>query len=293
MRSNCLAVVPGGSLLTTPTSQIWEQLRADAVEAAAGDALLAQPMAVAVLRHVSFAQALSHRLARKLADAELDAAALAGLGCETFLADPAIVAAATADLLAVRERDPACPDLLTPFLHFKGFLAIQAHRIAHALWSRGRRHLALTMQSRAAEVFAVDIHPAACLGRGILLDHGTGVVIGETAVVEDDVSLLQGVTLGGTGKDLGARHPRIRRGVLIGAGAKVLGPIEVGEGARIGAGSIVLQSVPPYSTAVGVPARIVGQHGFLPALTMDHMLHDAAGGAEAAARLAGGEDGAD
>ncbi len=178
-----------------------------------------------------------------------------------------------ADLIAVRDRDPACPDLLTPFLFFKGYQAIEAYRFAHFLWRRGRTHLARHLQSRAAEVFAVDIHPAARMGRGILLDHGTGIVVGETAIIEDDVSMLQGVTLGGTGKHGGDRHPKIRRGVLIGAGAKVLGNIEVGEGAKVGAGSIVLEDVPPFTTVVGNPARAVGQrHTYMPGLTMDQGL---------------------
>jgi serine O-acetyltransferase len=177
------------------------------------------------------------------------------------------------DLTAVRDRDPACPDLLTPLLWFKGFQAVQIHRVAHWLWAHGRIHLARHLQSRSAEVFAIDIHPAARLGRGILIDHGTGVVIGETSVVEDDVSILQEVTLGGTGKAGGDRHPKIRRGVLIGAGAKILGNIEIGEGAKVGAGSIVLDPVEPFTTVAGVPARPVGaRHTGMAALTMDHSL---------------------
>ena len=199
--------------------------------------------------------------------------ALAAVIAEVLDAWPDVLAAVRADLLAIRDRDPACPDLLTPFLYFKGFHAIQAYRIGNALWREERTHLARHMQSRIAEVFAVDIHPAATIGRGILLDHGTGLVIGETAAVDDDVSLLQGVTLGGTGKECGDRHPKIRRGVLIGAGAKVLGNIEIGEGAKVGAGSIVLASVPPYTTAVGNPARVIGtRHASMPGLTMDQTL---------------------
>jgi serine O-acetyltransferase len=198
---------------------------------------------------------------------------LSGLIGEVLMADRDIVAAAVTDLTAIRDRDPACPDLLTPFLHFKGFLALQTWRISHALWAAGRTHMALHLQSRMSQAFSIDIHPAARLGRGILLDHGTGIVIGETAVVEDDVSILQEVTLGGTGKDCGDRHPKIRRGVLIGAGAKILGNIEVGAGAKVGAGSIVLEAVEPFTTVVGVPARPVGpRHTGMPALTMDHSL---------------------
>lgn len=277
MRSNCVVLRPESPSRIAPgpdapALDLWSRLCRDANGAAASDPILAQPMAVAVLRHSSFPQALGHRIARKLADAELDATALAGLACEAFFADPDIVAAASIDLLAVRDRDPACPDLLTPFLHFKGYLALQAQRVAHSLWLAGRQHLALYMQSRSAEVFAVDIHPAARMGKGILLDHGTGVVIGETAVVEDDVSLLQGVTLGGTGKHHGDRHPKVRRGVLIGAGAKILGNIEIGEGAKVGAGSVVLHAVAPYTTVAGAPARPVGRNTTFPGLTMDQTL---------------------
>jgi len=226
-----------------------------------------------VLSHENFGDALAHRLARKLGDYALSIESLEAIFCEAFSADPGIETAALADLTAVRDRDPACPDLLTPFLFFKGYQAIQAYRFAHWLWKRGRVHLAKHLQSRVSEIFAVDIHPAARLGQGLLLDHGTGVVIGETSVIDDDVSMLQGVTLGGTGKQCGDRHPKIRRGVLIGAGAKVLGGITIGEGAKLGAGSIVLEDVHPYTTVVGNPARAVGtRHTQMPALTMDQSL---------------------
>jgi serine O-acetyltransferase len=252
---------------------VWATIRREGVEAAERDALMAQPMTAALLRHGSFADGLGARLGRKLCDGDLGTGALTALIGEVLADDPAIVQAAARDLVAVRDRDPACPDLITPFLFFKGYLALQAYRVSHFLWRRERQHLARHLQSRAAEVFAVDIHPAARLGCGILLDHGTGLVIGETAVVEDDVSILQGVTLGGTGKQCGDRHPKIRRGVLLGAGAKVLGNIEVGEGAKVGAGSIVLDPVAPHTTVVGVPARPVGATlTDLPALTMDQML---------------------
>ena len=252
---------------------LWTTLRREAVEAAERDALMGPSVTAALLRHASFADALAARLGRKLGDEDVGAAALTALVAEACDADPRIVEAAAADLTAVRDRDPACPDLVTPFLFFKGYLALQAYRVSHWLWRRDRQHLADHVQSRAAEVFGIDIHPAARLGCGIMIDHGTGLVIGETAVVEDDVSLLQGVTLGGTGKECGDRHPKIRRGVLLGAGAKVLGNIEVGEGAKVGAGSIVLDPVAPHTTVVGVPARPVGPKlTDLPALTMDQML---------------------
>jgi len=252
---------------------LWATLRLEGLEAAERDGLMAQPIGHALLAHASLAEALAHRLANKLADADLSAVALTGLIIDVLATVPATLHAAASDLMAVRERDPACPDLVTPFLYFKGYQALQAFRVSHALWLRGRTHLARHIQARMSEVFAMDIHPAARLGCGIMIDHGTGVVIGETAVIENDVSILQGVTLGGTGKACGDRHPKIRRGVLLGAGSSVLGNIEVGEGAKVGAGSIVLSDVAPFTTVVGVPARVVGHgHLGLPAFTMDQML---------------------
>jgi serine O-acetyltransferase len=262
----------GGIRLVDPAA-LWEGIRAEAEAAARADAALAPLLAAAVLRRADLAEGLAHCLGRKLGCQEVSAGLLADLCRDAFAAAPALLRGTALDLAAVRERDPACPDLLTPLLFFKGFLALQTHRLAHYLWQDGRRHLAHHVNARSSEVFAVDIHPAARLGCGILLDHGTGLVIGETAVVENDVSLLQGVTLGGTGKEGGDRHPKVRRGVLIGAGAKVLGNIEIGEGAKIGAGSIVLTAVAPHTTVVGVPARPVGGRlATLPALTMDQSL---------------------
>jgi serine O-acetyltransferase len=260
--------------LPTPESiDIWHTVRGEAVSAVEHDRVMAEGIRDTVLLHENFGDALAHRLARKLADYAISIETLEGMICEALSADPGIELAALADLTAVRDRDPACPDMLTPFLFFKGYQAIQAYRFSNWLWKRGRQHLARHLQSRASEVFAVDIHPAARFGQGILLDHGTAIVIGETAVVDDDVSMLQGVTLGGTGKQCGDRHPKVRRGVLIGAGAKVLGNITLGEGAKIGAGSIVLEDVSPYTTVVGNPARPVGiRHTNLPALTMDQTL---------------------
>jgi serine O-acetyltransferase len=253
--------------------EVWQTVREEAVAAVEHDRIMAEAIRDTVLQHSNFADALAHRLARKLSDYAISIETLEGIICEALSANAGIEEAALADLTAVRDRDPACPDLLTPFLFFKGYQAIQAYRFGHWLWQRGRQHLALHLQSRSAEIFAVDIHPAARLGRGILLDHGTGIVVGETSVIEDDVSILQNVTLGGTGKQCGDRHPKIRRGVLIGAGAKILGNITVGEGAKVGAGSIVLESVHPYTTVVGNPARPVGvRHTTMPAFTMDQSL---------------------
>ncbi|GAN62299.1 serine O-acetyltransferase [Acetobacter indonesiensis NRIC 0313] len=250
---------------------LWQQMVAQAC--VCNDPLVRGLLATGIRSHSDFASALAALLGRKLGDRSVAADALTELVAEGFEAQPEIVCAAAADMVAIRERDPACPDFVTPFLFFKGFHAVQSYRVAHWLWLGGRRHLALHLQSRASELFGVDIHPAAQLGRRILFDHGTGIVVGETCIIEDDVSLLQEVTLGGTGKHSGDRHPKVRRGVLIGAGAKVLGNIELGEGAKIGAGSIVLESVPPFTTVVGNPARKVGtRHSGMPALTMDQML---------------------
>jgi serine O-acetyltransferase len=186
--------------------------------------------------------------------------------------------AARIDLRAIRDRDPACSQFWIPLLYFKGFHALQSYRIGHWLWSEGRRSLARHLQNRISEVFAVDIHPAARLGKGILIDHGTGVVIGETAVVDDNVSMLHGVTLGGTGKESGDRHPKVRSGVLLSVGVKLIGNIEIGEGAKVGAGSVVLEDVPPHTTAVGVPARVVGRPASdQPSREMNHSLPDFAG----------------
>jgi serine O-acetyltransferase len=256
-----------------PTLAIWSTMRREAVEAVERDGLMAGQINAAILRHASFAEGLTARIAHKLADNDFGEPCLLALVTEAIADSPSIGRAAARDLMAVRDRDPACRDLITPFLFFKGFLSLQSYRIAHWLWRRGREHLARQVQSRTSEMFGVDIHPAARVGCGIMIDHGTGLVIGETAVVEDDVSMLHGVTLGGTGKECGDRHPKIRRGVLLGAGAKVLGNITVGEGAKVGAGSIVLDSVEPYTTVVGVPARPVGDKLIdMPAFTMDQTL---------------------
>lgn len=262
-----------GRTETALARELWTLVREEAVSAVEHDRVMAEVIRDTVLLHETFADALAHRLARKLFDYALAIDTLEGIMCEALSADPDIEAAAMADLTAVRDRDPACPDLLTPFLYFKGYHAVQSYRFSNWLWKRGRLHLAKHLQSRASEVFAVDVHPAAKLGRGILFDHGTAIVIGETTVIDDDVSMLQNVTLGGTGKQCGDRHPKVRRGVLIGAGAKVLGNITIGEGAKIGAGSIVLEHVQPYTTVVGNPARPVGRrHSHMPAFTMDQSL---------------------
>jgi serine O-acetyltransferase len=254
--------------------ELWETLRVEARRIAAREGVLRDFLDLVVLRHDSFGQALAWLLARKLAEPIMPEAQLVALVREALASDPGIVAAAAADLIATRTRDPAAESYVTPFLYYKGFHALEWHRISHWLWTSRRRELADFLQSRVSEFFAVDIHPAVPVGRGVFIDHGTGIVIGETSVIGDDVSILQEVTLGGTGKERGDRHPKVRNGVLISAGAKVLGNIEIGAGAKIGAGSVVLKSVPPCATVAGVPAKIVGwcSEAAAPALAMDQSL---------------------
>jgi serine O-acetyltransferase len=259
----------------TAVTGIWSDLCGEAVAARAKDPALTRAMNSAVLYHASFAQALGHRLAQKLANHEIDVDELLSIISQALLSDPSILAAAASDLMAVKERDPSNQEILTPFLYFKGFLALQGHRVAHWLWTHDRVYIARHMQSRVSEVLGVDIHPAARMGKGIMLDHGSGLVIGETAVIDDDVSILQNVTLGGTGKESGDRHPKVRQGVLIGAGAKILGNIEIGVGAKIGAGSVVVAPVAPFTSVVGIPAKPVGRpHTSLPGVTMDQSLDE-------------------
>lgn len=250
---------------------IWTSLRADAQTTADSEPALASFLHATVLAHDTLEHALAHHLAQKLGSASITGLSLRQTIDEAVHGADTIGAEARADLSAVFERDPACTSYLEPFLYFKGFQAIQAYRVAHWLWGHGRQALALYLQSRIAEVFAVDIHPAARIGRGIMIDHATGVVVGETAVIEDEVSMLHGVTLGGTGKETGDRHPKIRRGALLGASATVLGNIEVGQCSRVAAGSVVLESVPAMTTVAGVPAKVVGGSDCAqPALSMDH-----------------------
>jgi serine O-acetyltransferase len=254
---------------------LWIRLRDAAAEAAAREPVLASQMSAVVLSHEDLAGALSFQIARKLGDHELNAMTVRETCLAAYADRPDLVSAAEADLLAVEERDPAIRSLLQPFLYFKGFQALQAWRVANWLWDQDRTTLALHFQSRMSELFQVDVHPAASLGRGVFIDHGTGVVIGETAVVGDDVSMLHGVTLGGTGAQRGDRHPKIGKGVLLGAGAKVLGNITIGDYAKVASGSVVLKPVPAGCTVAGVPARLVNcPTEATPARTMDHTLAD-------------------
>ncbi len=252
---------------------VWELLRAEAERKAREEPILGSYFHATILNHGSFGAALSFRLASKLDNPMLPTMLIRDVIEEAIGDDPAILDAAETDILANYARDPACDDLSTPFLYYKGFHALQAHRIAHWLWGRERRTLARFFQSQISVGLGVDIHPAAHIGRGLMLDHATGVVVGETAVIEDDVSILHSVTLGGTGKEVGDRHPKIRRGVLLAAGCKIIGNIEVGEGAKVGAGSVVLHDVPPHVTVAGVPAVIVGKPSEeSPALGMDQRI---------------------
>lgn len=254
---------------------IWSSLREQAEALAQREPALASFVHASILKHQRFEDALSYHLARKIGCDEVSPMLIREIFDEALATDKAIGEAVRADLSAVYERDPACHSHLEAFLFYKGFHALQSYRIAHWLWTQHRHPMARLFQSRISELFDVDIHPAARMGRGIMIDHATGVVIGETAVVDDDVSMLHGVTLGGTGKEEGDRHPKIRRGVLLSMGAKILGNIEIGEYSRIGAGSVVLRDVPPHSTAVGVPARLVGRAGTdRPSQAMNQLLDD-------------------
>lgn len=255
--------------------QIWERIREEAATDAVEEPALAGFLNTVVLGHETLCDSLSYLLASKLESPVMTALTLRDLIQHAFTEDESIPGAVLADLQAIMQRDPACRGYSTPLLHFKGFHAIQAHRVAHFYWERERFALALFLQSRISEVLAVDIHPGARLGKGLMFDHATSVVIGETAVVEDDFSMLHEVTLGGTGKEGGDRHPKIGRGVMIGAGAKVLGNIRVGEGAKVGSGSVVLHDVPPHTTVAGVPAKPVSYpRTALPALDMDQSLDE-------------------
>ncbi|MFN4942218.1 MAG: serine O-acetyltransferase [Akkermansiaceae bacterium] len=238
---------------------LWEKLRTEADRLYAEEEGLRPLVDDVVLSRGSFAEALSVRLSRRLAREDMPREAIEPLIEDIFTKHDSIVRACSRDLLAMFERDPACFSPLEPLLFFKGFMALSTYRVSHQLWKDGRRWLALYLQSISSEVFSTDIHPAATIGCGILLDHATSFVVGETAIIEDDVSILHEVTLGGTGKETGARHPIIRSGVLIGAGAKILGRVEIGTHAKVGAGSVVLSDVPPHKTVAGVPAVIVGE----------------------------------
>lgn len=252
------------------TTHIWALIKGEAFIAAKEEPMLASFYHSALLKHETLGAALSYILANKLSSSVMPAINIREIIDEAYFNEPSIIFDGACDIHAVKHRDPAAKNYAIPLLYLKGFHALQAYRISHWLWINGREALALFLQSQISSGLSVDIHPAARVGHGIMLDHATGIVVGETAVIENDVSILQGVTLGGTGKESGDRHPKIRKGVLIGAGAKILGNIEVGECSKVGAGSVVLHAVPPCTTVAGIPAKIIGRSsGCVPSEDMD------------------------
>jgi len=252
---------------------VWTHIRREAEQVVRDEPLMASLVHAGILHHASLERALSFRIAQKLASAEMSELILREIADGAHEAEPLLGKSARADILAVYERDPACHRYMQPLLFFKGFQALQCYRVGHWLWQHGRKDMAYYIQMRTSEVFGVDIHPGARMGYGIMIDHAHSIVIGETAVVGNNVSMLHSVTLGGTGKEDGDRHPKIGDGVLIGAGAAVLGNIAVGHCSRIAAGSVVLEPVPPCKTVAGVPARIVGEAGCAePSKMMDQLI---------------------
>nr|WP_319513340.1 serine O-acetyltransferase [uncultured Cohaesibacter sp.] len=255
---------------------VWERVRAEAESIVRAEPALSSFIYATILSHKRLENAVIHRIVDRLHNPAMDSEAIRQAYRDACASDPYIPEAMRADIRAVADRDPACERFVDPILYFKGFHAIQTHRLANWLWKNGRKDFALYLQSVSSQVYQVDIHPRVSFGKGIFFDHATGIVVGETAMLEDDVSILQGVTLGGTGKEEGDRHPKIRHGVLIGAGAKVLGNIEIGNCSRVAAGSVVLKDVPRKTTVAGVPAKVVGQAGCAePAISMDQILRDA------------------
>jgi serine O-acetyltransferase len=268
--------IQAASAVRPDIDPIWSRVRDEAAAMSAAEPALASFIWETVLNHARLEDVIVHRVAERLGHTTVKEALIRQTYGEALADEPQIGEIFRVDLQAVNDRDPACERMIEPILYFKGFHAIQTQRLANWLWRHGRRDFALYLQSRASEVFQVDIHPQVPLGRGLFFDHATGIVIGATAAIDDDVSILQGVTLGGTGKESGDRHPKIRSGVLIGAGTKVLGNIEVGTCARVAAGSVVLHSVPARTTVAGVPAKVVGEVLSCnePSRAMDQMLDD-------------------
>ncbi|MDQ0320153.1 serine O-acetyltransferase [Pararhizobium capsulatum DSM 1112] len=252
---------------------IWDSLQEEARVAAMQDPLLAAFLYSTVINQRSLEDAVIYRICERLDHPDLQANLLRQTFAEMLEEWPEWGSILRVDIQAVYDRDPACTRFIEAVLYFKGFHALQTHRLAHWLLERGRRDFALYLQSRSSSVFQTDINPAARIGKGIFLDHATGLVVGETAVIGDNVSILHGVTLGGTGKEGSDRHPKIGNGVLIGAGAKILGNIHIGHCSRVAAGSVVLKAVPPKTTVAGVPARVVGEAGCSePSRSMDQIL---------------------
>lgn len=253
---------------------VWQRICDEGRDAIESEPLMGGLVHAGVLNHESLENALCYRIAMKLGSAEMSEQTIRDIASNAYEAEPELAMAARADMVAILDRDPACHRLMQPLLFFKGFQAVQCYRLGHWLWTQGKKDLAYFIQMRTSEMFGVDIHPAARIGKGIMIDHAHSIVVGETAVVGDNVSMLHSVTLGGTGKEDDDRHPKIGDGVLIGAGAHVLGNIEIGHCSRVAAGSVVLQAVPPMKTVAGVPAKIVGEAGCTqPSLTMDQLLN--------------------
>lgn len=262
-----------GPTSITSVDPVWTRLRAEAEDMLSNEPALSGLVLTDIINERSLEGAVAHRVGSRLDHPDVPANLIRQAFMTAAEDDPEIGRALRADIVAVFERDPACSRYIEPVLFFKGFQALSVHRLAHYMWAHGRKDFAYYLQSRASSQFGTDIHPGARIGKGIMLDHATGIVIGETAVVEDEVSMLHGVTLGGSGKETGDRHPKVRHGVLLGAGAKVLGNIEIGACSRVAAGSVVLSDVPTCKTVAGVPARIVGEAGCnQPALSMDHRI---------------------
>jgi serine O-acetyltransferase len=254
---------------------VWARMRKEADDIVRHEPELASFIYSSILHHGTLETVVVHRIAERLHHPDVSGELIRQAYADALEDEPALGQLFRADIVATIDRDPAAHRCVEPVLYFKGFQAIQTHRLAHWLFGKGRRDFAYYLQSRSSSVFQTDIHPAVRIGRGIFLDHATGLVVGETATIGDDVSILQGVTLGGTGKEHGDRHPKIGRGVLISAGAKILGNIEIGDCARVGAGSVVLKAVPPRTTVAGVPARVIGEAGCPePARSMDQLFYD-------------------
>ena len=249
--SNIAEIASAGSL--------WQAMRREVKARAEFEPIMATYFQATVLNHDTLEGSLSFLLASKLDSSVVSSMALREIIQDAFANEASLTRAAEIDIKATRDRDPACNSYSTPFLFYKGFQALQIHRVAHWLWIQERHSLAFFLQNQVSTIFGVDIHPAARIGCGIMLDHATGLVIGETAIVEDDVSILHGVTLGGTGKESDDRHPKVRSGVMIGANASIIGNIEIGEGAKVGAGSVVMKDVPPHVTVAGIPAKVIGK----------------------------------
>ncbi|XP_049382365.1 serine acetyltransferase 2-like [Solanum stenotomum] len=264
-------IVSVANTASTLGDPIWDAVKLEAKLEAEKEPILSSFLYASILTHDCLERALSFVLSNRLQNPTLLATQLMDIFSDVIMHNRCIQCSIRLDLQACKDRDPSCLSYCSALLYLKGYHALQTHRVAHTLWNQGRKVLALALQSRVSEVFGVDIHPAAQIGEGILLDHATGVVIGETAVIGNRVSLMQGVTLGGTGKEIGDRHPKIGQGALIGASATILGNIKIGEGAMVGAGSLVMKDVPPHSMVTGIPAKVIGYVDDQdPSLTMKH-----------------------